>query len=122
MILNCLCVAAGGAVGSVCRYLLGLLPLRQGSGFPFHTLGINVLGAFCIGVLAALAGRHTGWDPRVMLLLKVGVCGGFTTFSTFCSESVQLVQSGRPGLAAVYVALSAALGLAAVFAGQALVK
>ena len=84
--------------------------------------GINVLGAFCIGVLAALAGRHTGWDPRVMLLLKVGVCGGFTTFSTFCSESVQLVQSGRPGLAAVYVALSAALGLAAVFAGQALVK
>ena len=122
MVLNCLCVAAGGAVGSVCRYLLGLLPLRQSGGFPFHTLGINVLGAFCIGVLAALAGKHTGWDPRLMLLLKVGVCGGFTTFSTFCSESVQLVQNGRPGLAALYAVLSVALGLAAVLAGQTLVK
>ena len=77
--------------------------------------------AFCIGLLVALAGRHTGWDPQ-LLLLKVGVCGGFTTFSTFCSESVQLLQNGRPGLAALYVVLSVLLGGAAVLAGQALVK
>ena len=69
----------------------------------------------------ALAGRHTGWDPR-LLLLKVGVCGGFTTFSIFCSESVQLLQNGRPGLAALYVVLSVLLGGTAVLAGQALVK
>ena len=122
MALNCLCVGIGGAIGSVCRYLLGLLPLRPAVGFPLTTLGINVLGAFCIGLLTALAGRHTGWDPRLLLLLKVGVCGGFTTFSTFCSESVQLLQSGRPGLAALYMALSVLLGGAAVFAGQALVR
>ena len=122
MALNCLFVALGGAVGSVCRYLLGLLPLRPAGGFPLITLGINVLGAFCIGLLASLAGRHAGWDPRLLLLLKVGVCGGFTTFSTFCSESVQLIQSGRPGLAALYAVLSILLGGAAVFAGQALVK
>lgn len=122
MLLNCLCVGIGGAIGSVCRYLLGLLPARPAGGFPLITLGINVLGAFCIGLLMALAGRHTGWDPRLLLLLKVGVCGGFTTFSTFYSESVQLLQNGRPGLAALYVVLSVLLGGAAVLAGQALVK
>lgn len=121
MLLNCLCVGIDGAIGSVCRYLLGLLPVRPAGGFPLITLGINVLGAFCIGLLMALAGRHTGWDPR-LLLLKVGVCGGFTTFSTFCSESVQLLQNGRPGLAALYVVLSVLLDGAAVLAGQALVK
>lgn len=122
MLLNCLCVGIGGAIGSVRRYLLGLLPVRPAGGFPLITLGINVLGAFCIGLLMALAGRHTGWDPRLLLLLKVGVCGGFTTFSTFCSESVRLLQNGRPGLAALYVVLSVLLGGAAVLAGQALVK
>lgn len=122
MLLNCLCVGIDGAIGSVCRYLLGLLPVRPAGGFPLITLGINVLGAFCIGLLMALAGRHTGWDPRLLLLLKVGVCGGFTTFSTFYSESVQLLQNGRPGLAALYVVLSVLLGGAAVLAGQALVK
>lgn len=122
MLLNCLYVGIGGAIGSVCRYLLGLLPVRPAGGFPLITLGINVLGAFCIGLLMALAGRHTGWDPRLLLLLKVGVCGGFTTFSTFCSESVQLLQNGRPGLTALYVVLSVLLGGAAVLAGQALVK
>lgn len=122
MLLNCLCVGIGGAIGSVCRYLLGLLPVRPAGGFPLITLGINVLGAFCIGLLMALAGRHTGWDPRLLLLLKVGVCGGFTPFSTFCSESVQLLQNGRPGLATLYVVLSVLLGGAAVLAEQALVK
>lgn len=122
MLLNCLCVGIGRAIGSVCRYLLGLLPVRPAGGFPLITLGINVLGAFCIGLLMALAGRHTGWDPRLLLLLKVGVCGGFTTFSTFCSKSVQLLQNGRPGLTALYVVLSVLLGGAAVLAGQALVK
>ena len=96
MLLNCLCVGIGGAIGSVRRYLLGLLPVRPAGGFPLITLGINVLGAFCIGLLMALAGRHTGWDPRLLLLLKVGVCGGFTTFSTLCSESCGFSRMGGP--------------------------
>lgn len=118
MWINCLFVALGGAVGSVSRYLLGLLPVKAAAGFPLTTLVINVTGAFLIGLLTALAGKHTGFDPRLMLLLKVGLCGGFTTFSTFCNETVQLMQGGRTALAALYVVLSLALGTGAVFAGQ----
>ena len=118
MWINCLFVALGGAVGSVSRYLLGLLPVKAAAGFPLTTLVINVTGAFLIGLLTALAGKHTGFDPRLMLLLKVGLCGGFTTFSTFCNETVQLMQGGRTALAALYVVLSLALGAGAVFAGQ----
>lgn len=122
MLVNCLYVAAGGAVGSVCRYLLGLLPIKNTGGFPYITLGINVLGAFCIGLLAAAAAKHTGMDPRLVLLLKVGLCGGFTTFSTFCNEAVGLLQSGKVLPALLYMVLSVVLGVAAVFAGQAVIK
>lgn len=81
MILNCLFVGLGGFVGSVLRYLVSLIPLEHESGFPLVTLGINVLGAFLLGLIMAF-GRDTGLDPRTLLFLKVGVCGGFTTFST----------------------------------------
>lgn len=122
MFFNCLFVGAGGAVGAVCRYLLGLLPLRPSNGFPLTTLLINVVGAFCIGLIAAAAAKHADFDPRLLLFLKVGICGGFTTFSTFSSESAQLLQSGRTGLGLLYVVLSAALGILAVFGAERLVK
>jgi len=122
MVLNCVFVGLGGAAGSVARYLLGLIPLPGGGGFPFATLGINVLGAFCIGVLAALAGRYTAMDPRLLLFLKVGLCGGFTTFSTFCGETAELLRSGRVWLAVLYAAASVLLGVAAVFAGRNVVR
>lgn len=115
--LDCLFVALGGAVGSVSRYLLGKLPVRT-AGFPVITLGINVIGAFLIGLIVAAVGKHSGWDPRLVLFLKVGFCGGFTTFSTFSLETVQLFQSGRTGLGLLYAAASVVLGIAAVFAAQ----
>ena len=86
-ILNCVFVGLGGLVGSVLRYLVSLVPLRHASGFPLVTLGINVLGAFVLGLIMALAGRNAAIDPRTLLFLKVGVCGGFTTFSTFALEA-----------------------------------
>ncbi len=116
MLLDCLFVALGGAVGSVSRYLLGKLPVT--AGFPVITLGINVAGAFCIGLIMAAAGKHGGWDPHLVLLLKVGFCGGFTTFSTFSLETVQLLQSGKTAQAVLYAAVSVALGITAVFAAQ----
>ena len=79
-------VALGGAIGSVSRFLLGKLPVKA-AGFPVITLGINVVGAFCIGLIVAAVGKHSGWDPRLVLFLKVGFCGGFTTFSTFSLET-----------------------------------
>ena len=122
MLVNCLFVGLGGAAGAVARYLLGSLPLRSGSGFPLATLGINVAGAFCLGLIGALAARHGAADPRLLLFLRVGLCGGFTTFSTFCQESVQLFQSGKFFLGGLYVGLSVLLGLGAVALAQLAVK
>ena len=116
--MNCLFVGLGGAVGAVCRYLLSLLPVKPPSGLPVVTLGINVLGAFALGTLLVLAGKNVNFDPRLMLFLKVGVCGGFTTFSTFCGETEQLLAAGQTAAAAAYIVLSMLLGVGAVWAAQ----
>ena len=110
--MSFLMVAAGGAVGSVLRYGLSLIPFRQ--GFPFATLLANFLGAVLIGLIAANAGRLPG---KSVLLLKTGLCGGFTTFSTFSLESVQMLQDGRVGIAILYMGLSLVLSLLGVGLG-----
>lgn len=98
MLLNCVFVGLGGAAGSICRYLLGLLPLKPVSGFPAITLCINIAGAFALGLIGALAGKYAKLNPQLLLFLRVGVCGGFTTFSTFSVETAGLLQSGKTGL------------------------
>ena len=120
--LNCLFVGLGGFVGSVLRYLVGLLPLETHSGFPMKTLCINVAGSFAIALIASLSAKNGRLDPHLILLLKVGVCGGFTTFSTFAYETGELLQRGSGGWAALYVALSVLLSIGAVWAAQLLVK
>lgn len=119
VLLNCLCVGLGGFVGSVLRYLVTLLP--YGAGFPVKTLAINVLGAFVLGLICALATRHVDASPQLVLILKVGVCGGFTTFSTFALETSDLLQSGAWPAALAYVVASVVLSVAAVFGAEALV-
>ena len=113
-----LAVAAGGATGSVARYVLGTLLLRVSSGFPVSTLMINVAGSFLIGLLARLfdAPDH---NQVLRVALTVGICGGFTTFSTFSAETVTLLQQGKAGRAALYVTVSLVLGVLATFAGLA---
>lgn len=115
--INCLFVAAGGAVGAVSRYLIGLLPLGAQSGFPAKTFLINLAGAFLIGVIAALAEKHA-LNPYLVNFLKIGVCGGFTTFSTFALETSQLLHKGSLGLAFLYICGSVIFCVAAVFLGQ----
>ena len=105
---------------AVLRYLIGLLPVGQQGGFPVKTLAINILGCLVIGLVvgaAACGGLGSRWE----LFLKVGVCGGFTTFSSFALECDQLLERGEVGMAALYVALSIVVGVAAAFAGQRLV-
>lgn len=116
--LNCLFVGIGGFIGSICRYLVGLIPLKENSGFPFKTLCINIVGAFVLGMLSAYAAKNPNTNPRLMLLLKVGVCGGFTTFSTFAYESTSLFTSGKSGLALAYVLISVTAGILAVFLAE----
>lgn len=120
--LNCLMVGIGGFIGTVCRYLIGLLPVETSSGFPVKTLIINIVGSFFIGLITALAVKNKGLNEQIMLMLKVGVCGGFTTFSTFAYESTDLMKSGYVPIALAYVCTSIILGVLAVFAAQMLVK
>ena len=113
-------VALGGALGSVARYAFSAVAVRWlGAGFPYGTLFVNVTGSFTIGLLAALVasdGRPLlGADARAFLL--VGVLGGFTTFSSFSLETLNLARSGALGPAILNVAGSVVLCLAAVSLG-----
>ena len=117
---ECLLVGIGGFIGSVCRYLIGLIPLSPSNGFPVKTLVINIAGAFAIGLIAAAAAKNADISPRIVLLLKTGICGGFTTFSTFALEISDMVRGGSWAAAAAYMLLSLILGVAAVFAAEAL--
>lgn len=116
--INCIFVGVGGFIGSVCRYLIGLLPIRPDNGFPIKTLVINIVGAFLISIIASMAAKNKSISPQLILMLKVGICGGFTTFSTFAYEATDLLNQGYIGVAIGYVALSIVLGMAAVFLGQ----
>ena len=118
--IDCLMVGLGGFVGSVCRYLISKVPLGSGSGFPINTFIINIAGAFAIGCIASAAGKEL--DGRLLLFLKVGICGGFTTFSTFSLETFQLVEAGAWTAALIYVCSSALLGILAVFSAQYLMR
>lgn len=119
--LECLLVGIGGFAGSVIRYMIGLLPIKPDNGFPVKTLFINVLGAFIIGIIAAVATKNKSLNPNIVLMLKVGVCGGFTTFSTFAYETADLLQNGNIFVALSYVMLSVTLGIMAVYFAQAIV-
>ena len=115
---DCLVVAAGGAIGAVLRYLIGKLPIGIENGFPVKTFIVNIAGCFVIGLVAALAAKQLSDNPRAVLLLKVGICGGFTTFSSFALETGSLMSKGSYLTAAAYVILSVVLGVAAVFTAQ----
>ena len=120
--LNCIVVGLGGFAGSVLRYLAGKIPLSNPTAFPINTLLINVLGSIVIGRIVALTAKYTELDPRLVLFCKVGLCGGFTTFSTFSLETFDLMRSGAVGAAVTYALLSAVLGVLAVFLAQSLIK
>lgn len=115
--IECLVVGAGGFVGAVLRYLVGLLEMNPESGFPLKTFIINIAGAFLIGVVAALASREA-LSPKTVLFLKVGICGGFTTFSSFALENHDLMMGGSSGVAVTYMAVSLVLGILAVYVAQ----
>ena len=115
--MNCIIVGLGGFLGAVARYLIGLIPINPQNGFPVKTLLINIAGAFVIGLVVAL-GAKKDWNPQLILFLKVGICGGFTTFSSFALETNQLMERGAGWWAMFYVVLSVIGALAAVYAAQ----
>ena len=118
MLPDLLAVGAGGFCGASLRYLVGLIPALQRGAFPLPTLLINLGGALLIGFLAGSAQHSGAISPRLLLFLKVGLCGGFTTFSTFSLEGLGLLESGRTGLFFLYAVLSVALCLGGVWLGK----
>ncbi|MFC7739099.1 fluoride efflux transporter CrcB [Roseomonas sp. GCM10028921] len=111
-----LLIALGGALGSVARAWGSALAMRlAGAGFPWGTIAINLVGSFVIGLFAARAG--TSDDLRAFVM--VGICGGFTTFSSFSLQTLELLQAGRVLAAMGNVVLSVALCLGAVAGGHA---
>lgn len=117
MMLECLFVGLGGFIGSVARYLIGLLAVETASGFPVKTFCINLLGSFILGIVSESALRDPGISRNLVLFMQIGVCGGFTTFSTFSSEALKLFAGGRQGVALSYMVLSVVLGLVCCYGG-----
>ncbi|MBX3242896.1 MAG: fluoride efflux transporter CrcB [Acidobacteria bacterium] len=117
-----LLAGAGSFVGGVLRFAIShYFVARFSTAFPYHTFFINIIGSFFIGVIAALALRGSvSEDWKVFL--AVGVCGGFTTFSAFSLEMLDLMRSGAVTTALIYAAASLVLGLLAAFAGFQLIK
>ena len=118
MIRNMLFVALGGAIGSVARYLVSKMVNESfSSSFPLATMLVNIAGCVLIGIFLSLSERFSlGEGSR--LLLTVGLCGGFTTFSTLMNENLLLLRVGSIGQLALYAGGSVALGLLGVFAGR----
>lgn len=112
-----LIVGAGGFIGSVCRYLLSIfVQQKAASEFPFGTLSVNIIGCLLIGIMFGVAQRMQ-MSGEWRLLLITGVLGGFTTFSAFSIETINLFKGGNLSYVFIYILSSVIVGLAATLAG-----
>lgn len=116
-------VAAGGAIGSVARYVLnGLIQSAAWGGFPFGIFIVNISGGLIMGILTELMALKWNVSLELRAFLTTGVLGGYTTFSTFSLDSALLIQRHAYGQAAAYIAGSALLSIVALFAGLWIVR
>jgi len=117
-------VALGGAIGASARYLSGAAILRAfGSGFPYGTMFVNIVGSFLMGLLAIwLMERMDGSFARYAPFLMTGVLGGFTTFSAYSLDALYLMERGRYMSASIYMGGSVVLAIAALFLGMTLAR
>jgi CrcB protein len=123
VMLNALAVGCGGFIGAVSRYLLSMFINRSNnSGFPISTLIINILGSFLIGLLTEILINLYPNNKKMQLFLTTGILGGFTTFSTFSLETINLYQNGNTIFAITNVVLSIAFCLVGVVLGKMLAK
>jgi len=118
MLKQILFVGLGGGVGSILRYLSSFYTAKHYAGvFPLATFGVNILGCFLIGLFAGIVSSHFPLNDNLKLLLITGFCGGYTTFSTFAMENLNLMEYNHILIMCLYVALSIILGILAVWVG-----
>lgn len=117
--LNALAVGCGGFIGAITRYLLSIFISRiNPMNFPVSTLIINLIGSFLIGILTQLLSNMYPANKRLLLFLTTGILGGFTTFSTFSLETVNLYQNGNTLFAVLNIVLSIAMCLSGTVLGK----
>ena len=121
MIKDLLYIGAGGFLGSVLRYLVAVA-MRSHNVFPWGTFTVNLVGCLIIGLICGFACRHPNFPPSVNWFLTVGLCGGFTTFSTFSKEALTLLQNGNITAFCLYAIGSVVLGVSCVALGYWLAK
>ena len=118
MLKNILIVGLGGFIGSIARYFMSKLNLSYDIlSIPIGTLSVNILGSFIIGFLIGLSERTALITTEWRLFLMVGICGGFTTFSSFTGENLVLMHNGQLLSILLYTSLSIILGFVAVYLG-----
>ena len=123
MLKSALYIGLGGFFGSISRYLLSqYVDKKIDAIFPFGTFTVNILGCLILGVLYGFAEKENLLTNELRLLLAVGFCGSFTTFSTFAYEKMQLLNQGEWMTFFIYAVSSIALGILATIGGTALIK
>ena len=116
-IRNIIAVGAGSFIGGIARYLVSLVMKGISKGFPWATLLVNLLGCLIIGLLWGFLSHNASESTSWGLFLTVGLCGGFTTFSTFSKEALTMLQTGQIWGFASYIAISILAGIALVALG-----
>ena len=122
MLKQILLVGFGGGIGSIFRFLASHFTVKSGMANYYSTFTVNMIGCLLIGVLAGLAMKLNWMDTNMRMLLMTGFCGGFTTFSAFSLENVQMWQNGNYITLSLYILSSIILGFAAVGFGLYLTK
>ena len=123
MLKTILLIGSGGFIGSVARYYVSkVVQDSVFSSFPTGTLFVNILGSLILGFFVGLAIKHPSFSLGWRMIIMVGFCGGFTTFSTFTSENLKLLQDGQILYVFLYTGLSVLLGFTAVYLGYLISK
>ena len=122
IIKNVFIVGSGSFLGGTARYLVSLAMKGLCKGFPLATLAVNLTGCFLIGLLWGLFTKNGSEGSNWALFLTMGLCGGFTTFSTFSKEALMMLQSGNMWGFAGYVTISVVIGIALIAFGYMLVR
>lgn len=123
MVRSILLVGFGGFIGSAARYMISrYFQENIASVFPWSTFTVNIIGSLIIGIIFGLSEKGDLLNPEIRLFLAVGICGGFTTFSTFSNDAFILMRNQEWIRFVLYSSLSFFLGLIAVYGGRVLTK